>query len=372
MDTLVAINAKDLIELVTASLNADYTQVRRSCGRIATSVAENDIDIAKQLRSFVRRSGVPLRASGYSVSLPVDPKSRSPLVDEQTWPVTPAFLEDESQNVFKTFIRDAKNLDKLQAHGLSGRMNLLMSGPPGTGKSLLAGHIAAQLGKPFFVIRLDSLISSLLGDTAKNIRSAFEYVSQCNGVLFLDEFDAIAKLRDDKNELGELKRVVNTLLQSIDALDDKAILIAATNHSNLLDAAVWRRFPYKIELDKPSEDLRKQLWAHFLYSDNTDALMLGPIAKVSEGLSGADIEAISIAARRHAILNNTCIDTTALILSVINIRKGNTTTVFQQPTSPADRKKTAVKLVKEYGLSTVEAAACLSVSRQTISSYLKE
>src|SRR5690606_2588840 len=160
MNNLVPVSAKDLLDLVAASLDADYTQVRRACGRISTTVAETDIDVAKQLKSFVRRSGVPLRASGYSISLPVDPKSRSPLVDEQPWPVNPAFLEDDCQQVFATFVRDAKSIEKLQAHGLSGRMNLLLSGPPGTGKSLIAGHIAAQLGKPFFVIRLDSLVSS--------------------------------------------------------------------------------------------------------------------------------------------------------------------------------------------------------------------
>jgi len=372
MNNLVPVSAKDLLDLVAASLDADYTQVRRACGRISTTVAETDIDVAKQLKSFVRRSGVPLRASGYSISLPVDPKSRSPLVDEQPWPVNPAFLEDDCQQVFATFVRDAKSIEKLQAHGLSGRMNLLLSGPPGTGKSLIAGHIAAQLGKPFFVIRLDSLVSSLLGDTAKNIRSAFEYVSQCGGVLFLDEFDAIAKLRDDKNELGELKRVVNTLLQSIDALDDKAILLAATNHANLLDSAVWRRFPYKMHLDKPGEDLRKELWAHFLNLDSNHINLTTPLAKISEGLSGADIEEISIAARRTAVLNNSEIDITALTLSIINIRSNYPTTSVPRSISASERKYAAIQLVKTYGVSQVEAAACLGVSRQTIATYLKE
>lgn len=368
----VTISSNDLLSLVDASLNADYTAVRRACSRIASSIAINDIEIARQLKSYIRKNGVPLRAAGYGATLPVDPKSRSPLIEEQPWPVTPAFLEQESQNVFDTFIRDARSLHKLQAHGLSGRMNLLLSGPPGTGKSLLAGHIAAHLGKPFYIVRLDSLISSLLGDTAKNIRSAFDYIAHCNGVLFLDEFDAIAKLRDDKNELGELKRVVNTLLQSIDALDDSAILIAATNHESLLDSAVWRRFPYKMHLGNPNEDLRKHLWSHFLYTDDPAGPILGALTKISAGLSGADIESISIAARRSAILNNTELDVPSVILSVLRTQEGGTTTILQVKTSVAQRKEIAAILVKRYLLSTIEAAACLAVSRQSISSYLKE
>lgn len=368
----VTINSSDLLALVEASMSADYTAVRRACSRIASSIAESDIGIAKQLKSTVRKSGVPLQAAGYTATLPVDPKSRTPLVEEQPWPVTPAFLDEASRSVFSTFIRDANSLHKLQAHGLSGRMNLLLSGPPGTGKSLLAGHIAAQLRKPFYIVRLDSLISSLLGDTAKNIRSAFDYIAQGNGVLFLDEFDAIAKLRDDKNELGELKRVVNTLLQSIDALDDSAILIAATNHEALLDQAVWRRFPYKMHLGSPNEDLREYLWSHFLFTDKAEGPLARALSKISVGLSGADIESISIAARRNAILNSTEMDIPSVILSVLNTQDESKTTVFQAQTTLEQRKYIASTLVKKYQLSQVEAAACLGVSRQSISSYLKE
>src|SRR5208282_1702746 len=98
------------------------------------------------------------------------------------------------------------NVELLSSKGISNRLCVLIAGPPGTGKTLLAGHIAAQLGRPLYTVRLDSVISSLLGDTAKNIRSFFDFVPSREGVLFLDEMDAIEKLRDDRQELGELKR----------------------------------------------------------------------------------------------------------------------------------------------------------------------
>lgn len=372
MSTIINIRSCDLLELISASLNADYTGVRRAANQLAAFVAQPNQDVAKQIKAAVRRNGVPLRASGYSTSLPVDPKSRSPLIEEHPWPVTPAFLEENTQNVFEAFIRDAENLEKLQAHGLSGRMNMLMSGPPGTGKSLIAGHIAAKLNKPFYVVRLDSLVSSLLGDTAKNIRSVFDYVASSNGVLFLDEFDAIAKVRDDQNELGELKRVVNTLIQNIDALDDKAILIAATNHADLLDSAIWRRFPYKMQFHVPNKDLRKHLWGHFLFQDDFDDTLVTTLSKISQNLSGAEIETLAISARRQAILCDSEIDTTAIALAVYGIQEGSKTSSLQTRLTQQERKKLALNLMEKFKLNASETAKLLKASRQTISTYLKE
>ena len=166
---------------------------------------------------------------------PVDTKSRQPLVEEQSWPSNPIFLDEPARRTFETFLSDARNAEHLSAKGLASNLCMLLSGPPGTGKSLLAGHVAAQLDRPFYIARLDSVISSLLGDTAKNIRNVFDFVPRQRAVLFLDEMDAIAKLRDDRHELGELKRVVNTVIQGLDALDKSTIVVAATNHPHLLN-----------------------------------------------------------------------------------------------------------------------------------------
>ena len=111
-------------------------------------------------------------------------------------------LNGEPSATISQFVDDAKHIELLSEKGVSARLGLLLYGPPGTGKSLLAGHVAASLGKPFYIARLDSLISSRLGETAKNIRGVFEYVHAKKAVLFLDEMDAIAKVRDDRHELG--------------------------------------------------------------------------------------------------------------------------------------------------------------------------
>ena len=190
------IDPKDLIELIDAALSADYTRVRRAANGTARALEKDgDIEAAKEVRAMVKKRGVPLRASGYMESLPVDTKSRLPLVEEQQWPGNPLFLNEEATRTFHDFLGDVENIDKLSSKGLASRLALVLSGPPGTGKTLLAGHIAARLNRPFYVVRLDSVISSLLGDTAKNIRTVFDYVPSKNAVLFLDEKNRCSERR---------------------------------------------------------------------------------------------------------------------------------------------------------------------------------
>ena len=143
------------------------------------------------------------------------------------------------------FLSIAKSYAQADVHGLTTSLSFLMYGPPGTGKSRLARYIAQELGLDLYVARLDGLISSFLGSTSKNIRALFDFAAKTPCVLFLDEFDAIAKLRGDSQELGELKRVVNSFIQNLDTLGNQSIVIAATNHQELLDSAIWRRFSYR-------------------------------------------------------------------------------------------------------------------------------
>ena len=184
--------------------------------------------------------------------IPVDSESRSKLVDiyYDELDDVETVLNSTNEKIINEFIINYKNSSKLIEAGLETNSTILMYGPPGCGKTNCARMIAKKVGLPLVVARLDSLISSYLGTTAKNIRTMFEYIQKNPCVLFLDEFDAIAKARDDNNELGELKRVVNSLLQNIDALSD-CIVIAATNHEKLLDDAIWRRFNYKMFIDYP-------------------------------------------------------------------------------------------------------------------------
>jgi len=368
----VPIDPKELIELAEAAFAADYTRVRRAVNAVAKGLErDGELGSAKELRAMVRKRGVPLRASGYVESLPVDAKSRLPLVEEQSSPENPLFLDDDAARTFHDFIADVQNVDRLASKGLASRLALMLSGPPGTGKTLLAGHVASRLNRPFYVVRLDSVISSLLGDTAKNIRTVFDFVPSKDAVLFLDEMDAVAKLRDDRHELGELKRVVNTVIQGLDALDQHAVVVGATNHPHLLDPAIWRRFPYKIELGNPAAEVRADLWRHFLFEDEDALGQAEDLAVISNGLSGADIETISLTSRRHALLSEREIDLGTVALAIAHTRNGRSSLPQKEMLSTEQKKQLALILKDSGELTVTNIARLLNVTRQAVYLYLK-
>jgi SpoVK/Ycf46/Vps4 family AAA+-type ATPase len=139
----------------------------------------------------------------------------------------------------------------LRAHGLEPRHRVLLSGPPGNGKTSLAEAVAERLALPFLIVRYDALVGSYLGETNTRLRNLFDYVRSISCVLFFDEFDAVGKERGDTHETGEIKRVVSFLLNQIDLLPSYVVIVVATNHAELLDRAVWRRFQLRLALPKP-------------------------------------------------------------------------------------------------------------------------
>ena len=363
-----------VVDLIEAALAADYTQLRRVGNRITRSLADSeDSESAHRLRVLLRRRTVQLRASGNIEAVPVDAKSRQPLVEEQSWPSGPVFLNESVHNTLCTFISDASNAVELSAKGLAPTLCMLISGPPGTGKTLLASHVAVKLNRPFYIARLDSVISSLLGDTAKNIRKVFDFIPRHDAVLLLDEMDAVAKLRDDRHELGELKRVVNTVIQGLDALEETTVVLAATNHPHLLDPAIWRRFPYMIDMQLPDNAVRKDMWKHFLYvGRDTDELACSVLATLSESLSGADIETIALALRRHSALTNSDIDPSAAGLAIIRTCNNKPVLPQREPLTTVQKRELARMASETFNVSKADIASILGVSRQAIYAYLKE
>jgi len=363
-----------LTDLIDASLSADPARIREVSSEVSFALEKSgDKKRAKEVRALIRKRGAGLEASRQLPRLPVDANSRQPLVEVQHPIETPLFLNERNMSVVSSFCEDAKNTDLLKENGLTSRLFLMLSGPPGTGKSLLANHVAALIEKPLMVARLDSLISSRLGETAKNIREVFDHIARRGGVLFLDEMDAIAKLRDDRHELGELKRVVNTVIQGLDSLPDEAIVIGATNHAHILDSAIWRRFPYSMEVELPELDIRSAMWSYFLFSDDpSQSYVCTAFAKMSEGLSGSDIEVLALASRRRSIFDKTSIDVFPLVEAIIASTQGKPSIPTTQPIPFARKQQIVKQLVNEYKLAKVKLSEVLGVSRQMIYKYLAD
>ena len=358
------------IELLHAAFEADYAKLRKTGNIIARTLDDSgDQSGATAIRSIIRKKGVPLRASGYMEQLPVDIKSRLPLIEEYEWPSTPLFIGENQCETLNHFVEDAKKSEMLAKHGLSSPLTMIISGEPGTGKSLLTGHVAMKLKRPLYVVRLDSIISSLLGDTSKNIRTVFDFIPSRNAVLFLDEIDTVAKLRDDRYELGELKRVVNTVIQGLDSLDDHTVVVAATNHPQLLDPAIWRRFSYNIELGLPDTDIRKAMWDYFLFEDKeNDISQL--LAKITKGMTGSLIESIAFATRRRALLDNCeniCYKKVvhSIIQASCNNQKCQTFNLFKE----IDSKK-SIQFLHKCGLTPNQIKKLLGIDLKRISKQI--
>ncbi|APE06885.1 AAA family ATPase [Alteromonas sp. MB-3u-76] len=175
---------------------------------------------------------------------PNDQESGVPLVDirQANRSLEELILQPNTMEVIENILEEYRREDILRSYGMIPAEKLLMYGPPGCGKTLAAETIAYELNRPLAIVRLDSLVSSFLGETATNLRRVFEFISKHRLVVLFDEFDALGKERDDGSEHGELRRVVNAVLQMMDAYKGKSLIIAATNHEQILDSAIWRRF----------------------------------------------------------------------------------------------------------------------------------
>ena len=354
-----------LVDLVRVGLSGSTSGVRQLAKRLIRTPPGA---LAESSTFREKLGGLLLEASGSSplrqvaTPLPVDVDSALPLavIEQPVPPVTPILGERESEalgNLLEERVRAAF----LQQQGLEPSRTLLLSGAPGVGKTLIAKHVAFELNLPLLTIDLASVMSSYLGRTGQNLRLALEDGKKRDCVVFLDEFDALAKRRDDDSDIGELKRLVNVLLLELERWPATTLLLAATNHPDLLDRAIRRRFDVIIELPLPDEEMRIEIFQEHLkqvgHELNDEEITV--VAALSEGASGSDIASSVSTAARRSMLNG------GFFLKDLLANMPTPSRNLQ------DRNRVIRVLKDRVGFSNREIARLVGVSHPTVARALK-
>ncbi|KPZ26151.1 AAA family ATPase [Pseudomonas coronafaciens] len=291
----------DLAQVSRLALSEKTDDVRLFVARLVRQYRNTEPTLAEQLDTYLRTIA-PSGSSAFlrrekpwiqDTPIPVDDESRLSLLkiynDEPDY--ASPLLASSVIDPLNQLIKERKQIKKLAALGLQPTKSSVFVGPPGVGKTITARWIAAQLGVPLFILDLTAVMSSLLGKSGANIRSALDYAKRTPCVLFLDEIDAIAKRRSDESDVGELKRLVTVILQEVDEWPSTGLLLAATNHPELIDPALWRRFDLVVEFKSPDAQTVEVAIRRFLGPDLPKfEKWIGLLSYAFQNLSFSDIE----------------------------------------------------------------------------------
>lgn len=353
---------EDLVHLGRLALSGREQDVELYLRRLARRLRATHPDTAMALTALLRESPTrssPLRTAG-ARPLPVDMDSRLPLLRLVDLGGLEPILAPSLELALGEIVEERAHQSRLLDAGLSPSRAALFVGPPGVGKTMAAGWVARQLGVPLAVLDLSSVMSSLLGKTGINLRHAFDYAKDSECVLLLDELDAIGKRRADDSDVGELKRLVTVLLQQIDDWPDGGgLVLAATNHPDLLDPAVWRRFDRSVWFDFPNHDLRVAAVNRF--ADGTvPGWVAELIAAQTDGASYSDIEHRVLALRRNAAIRGDSIESAVLA-----------TLADTRTKSREDRLRVARSLT-QAGVSQRQINQLTGISRDTLRRHRRD
>lgn len=221
---------------------------------------------------------------------------------------------DEIYDKIARILNEYRNKNKLYSFGLANRRKILLEGLPGTGKTMTASIIASELSLPLYVVQMDKLVSKFMGETSVKLRQVFDHIYSETGVYLFDEFDAIAADRNLDNEVGEMKRILNSLLQFIEQDNSQSIIIAATNNKKLLDQALFRRFDDILHYDLPNKKEIKLLLENRLFSYDSRIIINSAAVESAKGLSQAEIVRVCDDVIKTSILNNSEITSEQIIL----------------------------------------------------------
>ncbi len=319
--------AQHMIALLRSHLAGDDQEFLSVAMQAAAHEARlGHTSIAQQLRDLVdeakRRSSAARARAGQLIVL--EPRGELANVLSVQTPTVRlsdmAIPEALSERLCRVLL-EHRQQKKLREHGLHPRRKLLLIGPPGTGKTMTASALAGELHLPLFTIMLEGLISKFMGETAAKLRLVFEAIRQTEGVYFFDEFDALGAHRNQPNDVGEIRRVLNSFLQLLEKDTSVSLIIAATNHPELLDRALFRRFDDVVEYQLPDSGVAQQIMERKLAIFQAADIEWTRILPAVSGLSHADLARASEDAAKWAVLNGSTAVTTDSLLAATQERK---------------------------------------------------
>jgi MoxR-like ATPase len=352
--------SEDFMTLARLALSGKPHDVTLFLNKAARRVRETDPAASEKLSAMVRaatsRSSALRREAG--VPVPVDADSRLNLLRiEHSTDAAKPVLTREVEAQIVGLVRERQSLDRLVASGILPTRSALFVGAPGVGKTMSARWIASELDLPLLILDLSAVMSSYLGRTGNNVRAVLDYAKRQDCILLLDEFDAIAKRRDDATEIGELKRLVTVLLQEIDEWPTNGILLAATNHPELLDPAIWRRFDMLVEFPKPRrEEVASAIRSFFGLESDAAGEWADVLSILLDNTSFGEIEKRVSSLRRASVLDEVPLDD--------EIQRFIRARVADLPHS--ELMSLAERLAAVPGISQRAASEITGVSRMTI------
>lgn len=231
-------------------------------------------------------------------------------------------LPDALRKRLDRVLTEQRERDRLREHGFSPVRKLLLVGPPGTGKTMTAAALTGELGMPLFSIQLDGLITKYMGETAAKLRVVFDAIQATRGVYLFDEFDALGGERGSKNDVGEIRRVLNSFLQFLEQDDSDSLVLGATNHVGLLDRALFRRFDTVLEYALPTPEIATRVIRGRLALLDTSSVDFSVAAKMANGLSHAEIAMACEQAAKNAILDHRTTVRDAELVAALEERHG--------------------------------------------------
>ena len=350
-----------MLDVARLALEGKSSDVRLYLAKLVRKTRKEDPEYASKLEELLKID--PARSNGFLrknkrpeenylheevLSLLRTPQN---LLEQE--PLLDGSLEEQLQQI----LMERLHAKELEHKGLKPASSMIFQGPPGVGKTMTANWLARQLGLPLYVLDLTAVMSSLLGKTGSNLKSVLDFAKSHPCVLFLDEIDAIAKKRSDESDVGELKRLVNILLQEIENWPNQGLLIAATNHPELVDPALWRRFDLDVTFSLPNEENIRKAVIEFLGDDyNEFSHLMDFLVDSQKGESYSNIKRIINRLRKLKILNPEEFEKSGFKYLIPNIND----------LSRQERISFAVKLVSDFSFPKQRAAKLLGVSRDTI------